>query len=203
MNLGYALQALYSLTVPLLLGLDAGAIIPDNTATGISREIEQCASIKHADLRLACYDTLSGRHHLSTNAVIGKSNLIKESQHVTTNGDTRHTPYIKPSQAFLRSELVVTPWVSEYAINISDFIKLLASAVQDDGNKIVIQGWTRHDDRYVLDITMKSAVKLIFKPSPASDTTTSYSLLESVKSEQGITDASLFVMTIATMAPDE
>jgi len=201
-----------ALAITLILGINSGISFAE-----MNQAIETCAETTPPEQRLACYDALFTKatnatqttktqpHNDELTPHTGRQNqeTTNKPWNKATDDKPQPAPHIQPSQQFLQSELVVTPWISEYSLKISDFIKLLSSAVQDNGNKIALLGWTKHNNRYILDITMKSRVTLIFRQKPASAIPGSFSLLESVQSEHGPTDASLFVMTIATMVPDE
>lgn len=147
--------------------------------TELNSAVRQCAGESDSLKRLVCYDNMAQKFNL---------NAAKE--------------YIDPDKAFLSSKLVVTPWEPEYSLSIADFVKLISSAVLEDGSKVKVKGWTRSDDRYVLDIVMRAPVKLTFLPASEDSVKENMSLLEPVIIKGRETEASQFVMVIATMVPD-
>ena len=147
--------------------------------TELNAAVRQCAGETDSLKRLVCYDDLAKKFNL---------NAKQE--------------YIHPDQDFLSSKLVVKPWEPEYSLSIADFVQLISSAVLEDGTKVKVRGWTRQDDRYVLDIVMRSPVKLTFLPADENEVKQNLSLLEPVVIKGRKTEASQFVMVIATMVPD-
>ncbi len=98
-----------------------------------------CAAIVDESERLACYD------------------LIARRVTPRDSGD-----YVEPTPDFLESELRVRAEVSEFTLAVSDFVDMLEHAVTDEGQRVVVHGWTRHGARYVLHITMREPLEVVF-----------------------------------------
>ena len=149
-------------------------------ASELPDEITQCTKQRGAMQRLTCYDTLATKHK-----------LVAEQD------------FINPNPAFLESKLAVTPWTSEYSLSVQGFVDLISSAVMDDGEKVAVHGWTKEGHQYVLSITMRTLMYLKFLPLETATDEIPMSLLKQLNINGDITDAELFVTTIASMVPDD
>ena len=146
-------------------------IISFHAAAGIEPRLIHCLQIKTDRERLSCYD-----------------NLAKE---LTVSEDH----YIQPPQEFLDSQLRVTPEESDFDLTIDQFIQLVKSAKLENGQPVVINGWTTQDQGYVLSIQMKSTIQLLFVFDP--DKNREFSVLQPVEVKGIKMDPTLFVMNMA------
>ena len=164
-----------------LLFITIFVLITGNTwASVLSDDIAECSKISDSLQRLVCYDNTARKHRLA-----GQSD------------------YIQPGAAFLDSQLVVTPWIAEYTLTVRDFANMVSQAVLDSGEKIVVHGWTKKGQDYILNITMRSPIQLHFLPKDTATEEISMSLLKKVFINGDATDAGLFIMAIAAMVPDK
>ena len=164
----------YLIAATLAVAAMSHASLPE-----LNNAVRNCAVQTDSLKRLVCYDSLAEKFELNKNP-----------------------DYIQPDKKFLSSKLVVTPWKPEYTLSVKDFVNLISSAVLEDGSKIKVKGWTRDDDRYVLSIVMRAPIKLTFLPADKKQVKENMSLLEPVLVQGRETEASQFVMVIATMVPD-
>ena len=167
-------QALLVLVTLFLCGLN------QSIASEIKNDLKKCAMEQTALKRLDCYDALAKKYQLVT-----------------------QQNFIEPPEEFLTSKLTVTPWNSEYTLTVDGFVKLIKSAVMDDGEKIEVHGWTRQGRDYVLNITMRRPLRLRFLPLETATDDIPMSLLRNLIIDGETTDPGLFITTIASMVPDE
>lgn len=167
-------QTLLILVPMMLCGLKQGV------ASEIKNDLSKCAIEQTALKRLDCYDGLAKKYQL-----VSQKN------------------FIEPSEEFLSSQLTVTPWNSEYTLSVDGFVKLIESAIMDDGEKIEVQGWTRQGHDYVLNITMRRPLRLKFLPFETATDEIPLSLLRNLIIDGETTDPGLFITTIASMVPEK
>ncbi|MGD8566595.1 MAG: hypothetical protein PVJ39_00720 [Gammaproteobacteria bacterium] len=165
---------LFLAVVPALNGAQA--------KTSVARQLARCAAISNEQQRLACYDELARK--VSSNA-----------------GQSPGLHFIQPPASFLDSRLVSAPWKAQYTLTVRSFVKLISQAVMGNGKKISIQGWTRDERHYVLNITMRTPVKLRFLPREVAKKDTPMSLLKEVTMDGETVSAEEFIMVIAAMVP--
>jgi hypothetical protein len=130
-----------------------------------------CAQIKSDLERLTCFDKLA-------------EELSAEK-----------TVYVKPPQQFLDSQLRVDPEKSDFDLTIDQFVQLIRSAKMEDGQPVVVNGWSVHPRGYTLSIQMNSSVQLVFVFEPRKNN--KVSVLQPVLIKGIETDPEVFVMTMA------
>lgn len=138
-----------------------------------------CSKIESDSERLSCYDRL-------VNEIYGTGKAHTDSH--------AKVLYIQPPQEFLASELRVDPAKSDFDLTIQQFIELIKSAKLENGQPVVIDGWSMQDQGFVLNIQMKSPVQLLFEFGPQHN---EYSVLQPVSVKGAKVDAALFVMNMA------
>jgi len=149
-------------------------------ASSLKENIINCLDLKDSAQRLACYDSIASALHPAPKVV-----------------------YIQPSKRFLNSRLVTTPWETDLSLTIAGFVELLSQAVMSNNKKITINGWTKQDQLYVLNINMGEPVELKFQPRGMGADTPSMSLLQKPFYKGDNINAELFVFTIASMIPEK
>jgi len=167
----------FLLLVCFLAGSTTG--LADTPKSDLPKDIEKCAQENEASERLACYDTVAEKYQ-----------LVKKLEFIT------------PPDAFLKSLLVVTPWKPEYKLTVDGFVNLIETAVMENGKKIQIHGWTKQGHDYILNITMRHPLRLHFLPFETATDDIPLSLLRNPVVDGNTRDSSLFITTIASMAPD-
>ena len=148
-------------------------------ASELKNDIQHCTREQAALKRLQCYDSLAE-----------KLNLVAKLN------------YINPPEEFLSSKLTVTPWTYDYSLTVEGFVKLINSAVMNDGEKIEVHGWTQQGHDYILNITMRRPMRLKFLPFETATDEIPLSLLRNLVVDGETTDPELFITTIASMVPD-
>lgn len=169
---------LISLTITACAFLCTNVVLAG--ASTLEVDMLTCAKLIKSDTRLACYDSLA--NSLQTVPKI---------------------KYIQPSKQFLDSSLVTTPWVTDFSLTINGFVDLISRAVAENNKKIIINGWTRQDQLYVLSIDMGVPVELKFQQHSIDAATPAMSLLKAPLYKGQTMNAELFVFTIASMVPDK
>jgi len=143
-------------------------------------DLVTCSNLNKTETRLACYDSLASS--------LQAAPKVK---------------YIQPSDQFLKSKLVTTPWVPDLSLTVSSFVDLISQAVMENHKKIIINGWTRQDQLYVLNIDMGVPVELKFQLRGTDEVKSGMSLLQKPLYKGQSMNAELFVFTIASMVPDK
>ena len=173
MRLTYPLYA-FLLSITLLFGSDIA------WSSELAKQLTECAKEPIAENRLTCYDALAEKQQLADKPV-----------------------FIQPNSDFLNSRLVVTPWIIDFNLTINEFAGLISNAIMDDGERVTVQGWTKEGNHYVLHITMRSPVQLRFLPSDTTQQQIPMSLLIDPVIDGQTVDPELYVITIASMVPDD
>lgn len=155
-----------------------------SAATTLSQQLARCAALGNDQDRLACYDALA--RNVSANA-----------------GQAQHLDLVQPPATFLDSRLVAEAWKAEYKLTVRGFAELISHAVMENKKRVTVQGWSRDKRDYVLNITMRTPVKLHFLPRKSARKGTSMSLLREVTMNGHTIGAGQFIMIIAAMVPDE
>jgi hypothetical protein len=167
----------------LLLGA-APAVHSASEKTALIEQLAQCAALSDNQQRLTCYDDLV--RNLASNT-----------------GQSQDPDLIQPPASFLDSRLVAVPWKTEYSLTVRSFVELISQAVMGNGKKVTVQGWTRDERHYILNITMRTPVKLRFLPREGAKQDTPMSLLKEVTMDGETVSAEEFIMVIAAMVPFE
>lgn len=168
----------------LILILFISATIGVSADVALNRQLARCAELGNKQKRLACYDKLA--REVSSNS-----------------GPSARLDFIQPPAGFFDSHLVAVPWKEEYKLTVGNFVKLISHAVMDSGNRVTVQGWQMDDHDYVLNITMRTPVKLHFLPRDSASGSSQMSLLRSVTMDGQTIAAGQFIMIIAAMESDE
>ena len=172
----HKLTQFYLITAVLLV---VTQILQTAVASELADQIKQCAKEIVSIKRLGCYDKLAEKFQLDSDP-----------------------NFIQPSREFLSSKLTVTPWHDEYLLSVKDFVDMINTAVMDNGEKIVIHGWTKQGHDYVLNITMRQPLKVKFLPFETATDEIPLSLLRNIVIDGETSDPELFITTIASMTPD-
>lgn len=169
----------WKLLIYLACGFILSMVLPAAaTQENLLDQLNNCASIKLSHERLDCYDSISQTH-------------IKPQK----------ISYIKPPQNFLASKIRTDRHIDEYRITVSDLVTLLKMATLGNQNNITLQGWVRQHNTYTLHMTMREKMSISF--SHFNSKSENISVLSPVKMNGEKIDASLFIITIAAMTPDE
>lgn len=169
----------------LFLFLVAALAVNAATAeTSLTKKLAHCAALGSDLARLACYDELA--------------------RNVLSNASQSHSfDRIQPPATFLDSRLVAETWKAEYKLTVRGFVELIAHAVMDNKKRVTVQGWSRDERDYVLNITMRTPVRLHFLPRESANDNTPMSLLREVTMDGYTISAEEFILNIAAMVPDE
>jgi hypothetical protein len=166
----------------LILFVSIGVLITASfQALGqVEPRLMKCVQIQADSERLRCYDALA-------NEIAEAGAIPGQSQEVMS--------YIEPPQEFLDSQLRVNPAKSDFDLTINQFLRLIKSAKMENGQPVVINGWSLQEQGYVLNIKMKAPIHLKFVFDP--DKNTEYSVLQPVLMKGVKIDPALFVMNMA------
>jgi hypothetical protein len=169
----------------LLLFLAAVPTVNGASAeTALTQQLTHCAALGSDQARLACYDELA--------------------RNVSSSASQSHRfDRIQPPATFLDSRLVAETWKAEYNLTVRGFVELISQAVMANKQRVTVQGWSRNKHDYVLNITMRTPVKLHFLPRESDNKNTPMSLLREVTMNGYTISAEEFILIIAAMASDE
>lgn len=151
------------------------------TASGgkVQTRILQCAQLPDDVERLACFDEVA--ESLST--------------------PVSQVYSFKPEAFFLATEIRVHPAVSEYSINVGNFLDLMRAAVVDETDHVRIDGWERKGESYILHFVLRHSGQVEFVYH--GEGKERFSVMTSVIIGGRVMDPDQFIFNIAAMVPEE
>ncbi len=133
-----------------------------------------CRQIVNDGQRLACYDDISD---------------------VTAAPATEE--YLIPDRQFMQAELRTVPDQRDYTLTVEKFLVMLREARYDDTKSVVIHGWTRQADNYLLHITLREPVVLEFFYHHSDGQ--NYCVLQPVVAGKRVYNPEQFIFILAAM----
>jgi len=148
----------------------------------LPQQLADCAALDNDHKRLACYDELS------------KKNTFNDDK-------LQNEKFIEPPASFLDSHLVAEPWKAEYSLTVRSFVDLISHAITENNKPVIVQGWSKDKQDYVLHIRIQEPVDLHFLPRKSAAAGMPMSLLRDVKMDGYTLGADQFILVVAAMVP--